>query len=104
MSTEPTEAHGSATDTTTPSTSSPFLVAVAAEVAKARAKHPGEIHTPHEAFGVIWEELDEFWDEVRAQRHDPHQMLKELIQTAAMCQRAAEDLLLIATQSEVPRG
>lgn len=72
-----------------------FLDMVETELSKAREKHPTPIHNAHEAFGVIYEELDEFWDEVRAQKHDPSKMLKELIQTAAMCYRAAEDLNLI---------
>jgi hypothetical protein len=49
--------------------------------------------TPHEAYAVILEELDEFWDEVRKKEHCPEKMLRELIQIAAMAQRAAEDLL-----------
>lgn len=72
-----------------------FLDLVEEELAKARAKHRNPIHTPHEAYGCIGEEFDEFWDEVKAQKHNKAAMLKELIQTAAMCCRAAEDLNLI---------
>jgi hypothetical protein len=78
---------------------SEFTKKVESELAKARTKHPGNIHNPHEAFGVIYEELDEFWDEIRAQAHDPDRMLKELVQTAAMCARAAEDLNLVVGHS-----
>ncbi len=71
---------------------SPFCLLVEAELWRARAKHAGPIHTPHEAYGVIMEEVAEFFDEVRAQHIHPKEMLVELVQIAAMCQRAAEDL------------
>lgn len=72
-----------------------FMRQIEAEVVLARAKFPAGFHSAHEAYGVILEELDEFWDEVRQQRQDPSRLLRELIQTAAMCMRAAEDLGLI---------
>jgi hypothetical protein len=45
--------------------------------------------------GVILEELDEFWEEVRKKRsqRDPLRMLGELVQIAAMAQRCAEDVV-----------
>jgi hypothetical protein len=66
---------------------------VSAEIVKARAKHRN-IRSAHEAYAVILEELDEVWAEIKAQRYNPQQLLRELVQTAAMCQRAAEDLAL----------
>lgn len=45
-----------------------------------------------EAIGVIREEFDEFWDEVKKKQRDPEVELRELVQIAAMCQRAIEDL------------
>jgi hypothetical protein len=74
-----------------------FLGDVAAEIAKARAKH-GPMNSLHEAYAVILEELDEFWEEVRAWRGskgdtDRVKARKELVQVAAMAMRAAEDLL-----------
>lgn len=75
---------------------SDFLKMVAAELDRARAKHPGCMRNKHEAYAVILEELDEFWDEVRSQQEDRDAQLKELIQTAAMCMRAAEDMRLLA--------
>lgn len=72
-----------------------FLELVATDLAKARAKHKGGMHSPHEAYGVILEELDEFWDLVREQKPDKAEMLEELVSVAAMCNRAAEDLELI---------
>lgn len=70
----------------------PELVRI--DLEKARTKHPGGMHSCHEAYGVILEELDEFWDLVRQQKPDKREMLDELVSVAAMCQRAAEDLEL----------
>lgn len=67
-----------------------FLEEVAAEVVRARLKH-GPMNSLHEAYAVILEELDEFWEEVRAQQFDATNAHKELVQIAAMCQRAVED-------------
>lgn len=66
---------------------------VAYELDKARDKHPGGMNSFHEAYGVILEEMDEFWDEVKTQKPQPEKILEELSHIAAMCQRAAEDLL-----------
>ena len=60
----------------------------------ARRKHPIGMHSAHEAYGVIAEELDEFWELVKKDG-DKKDMLEELAHTAAMCQRAAEDLNLL---------
>jgi hypothetical protein len=57
------------------------------------------VHRPmgslHEAYAVILEELEEFWEEVRKKAKDRSNadMLFELVQVAAMCQKTAEDLL-----------
>lgn len=71
-----------------------FLELVGYELARARHKH-GPIKSPWEAYAVILEELDEAWAEVKAQSLDRRRLLHELVQTAAMCQRAAEDLQLM---------
>jgi hypothetical protein len=67
-----------------------------AELAAARRKHNHPINSPHEAYAVMLEELDEFWEEVRRQTNDrnPTAMYRELIQIAAMAQRTAEDLIV----------
>jgi hypothetical protein len=83
-------------DTTTP-TSSAFPDLVARELETARRKH-APMASAHEAYAVILEELEEFKAEVfkRAAMRSWDDMLIELVQTAAMCQRAAEDLNLFA--------
>ena len=56
----------------------------------------GKINNPHEAYGVIMEEMDEFWDEVKefnlAKGRDTRpKMRTELIQLAAMALRTIMD-------------
>lgn len=70
-----------------------LLEAISGELERARQKHRQPIASIAEAYAVIFEELDEFWDEVRAQhdKRSPENMRKELIQVAAMCLRTIED-------------
>lgn len=70
------------------------IAAVAEELNRARSLHPVAMNSAHEAYAVIAEELDEFWEEVRARRSDRNRlnMREELLQTAAMCVRAITDL------------
>lgn len=82
-----------------------FTKVVRAELIRARQKFAatdlGYKHgKPHYFYAVILEELDEFWELVRADavEKDPDgriKMLKELVQIGAMAQRAAEDMGLI---------
>ena len=71
-----------------------FLDSVQSELDHARTKHPTPIRTRHEAYAVILEEVCEFWDEVKAQKPNVDAMYRELVQIAAMCARAADDLEL----------
>lgn len=52
----------------------------------------GPLKTTHEAYAVILEELDEFWDEVKGKQSAT--MHFELIQVAAMAIRTIYDLKL----------
>ena len=61
------------------------------ELAKAQAKH-APMHGPHEGYAVILEELDELWDEVKAQHQDRDRMRKEALQVAAMALRFIVDV------------
>lgn len=63
------------------------------ELDGAKRKFP-PINSGHEAYAVIAEELQEFWDEVRLKTGMRSGMRKELIQIAAMAVRAIEDLSL----------
>lgn len=80
-----------------------FPELVKTELNRARSKHPGEQRSLHEAYAVILEEVDEFWDLVKSQKPDPNKVLDELVQISAMCQRAAEDVLK-CEREELPPG
>jgi hypothetical protein len=76
---------------------------IAAENQRAVSLHPDPIHSVHEAYAVIKEELDEFWEQVKvnprkldAQERTARleKMRNELLQTAAMCLRTMVDLRL----------
>jgi NTP pyrophosphatase (non-canonical NTP hydrolase) len=60
----------------------------------------------HEAYGLILEEVDEFWDEVKKKSHKRPRMdaLKELVQIAALCERAALDLALLDDYEKKQQG
>jgi hypothetical protein len=74
-----------------------FLEMVAAELTRAEAKHGG-MSSHHEAYAVILEEVDEYWDQVKLQsdKRSNEAMLMELVQIAAMCAKAAKHLLGVA--------
>lgn len=60
------------------------------EVLKAIHKH-APMNGPHEAFAVLKEEVDEYWDEVKADRGRQASARMELIQIGAMAVRALID-------------
>ena len=72
------------------------------EVSRAVQLHRGMV-CQHEAYAVILEELEEFWEQVKInpKKLSPEdqqlrlgRLRSELIQTAAMCVRAIHDLQL----------
>lgn len=73
-----------------------FAQLVSAELSTAREYYAPMVNA-HEAYAVIQEEVEEFWQEVkkRPALWDKYMMLRELVQIAAMCRRAAEDLNLM---------
>jgi hypothetical protein len=68
------------------------------ELNRARALHARPFASAHEAAAIVREEYEEFWDEVKRKERNTLEMLKELVHTAAMCQRAAEDLQLMGAE------
>lgn len=66
---------------------------VAEELRKAMKRH-SSIHSAHEGYAVILEELDEVKAEVWRRQHDPALLRKELVQVAAMAVRMIVDLNL----------
>lgn len=75
-----------------------FPEAVRLELQRARRGPYPALHSLHEGYAVLLEELDELWDQVRLKdrRRNPAAVLRELVQLAAMAQRTAEDLGYIA--------
>lgn len=71
-----------------------FTEKVAVEITHARKKH-APIHSLHEGYAVILEEVCELWAEVmkRREQRDLVRIREELIQIAAMAQRTAEDVI-----------
>lgn len=68
---------------------SEFQDAVAAELKHAYDKHGRNPWGRHEFYGVLKEEVDEIWDAIK-QDLPMSEVLKEIAQVAAMCQRYAE--------------
>lgn len=73
-----------------------FAALVSEELERARREH-GALKSAHEAYAVILEEVEELWLEAKKRRGNRSDltMREELVQIAAMCQRAAEDLGLM---------
>ena len=67
-----------------------FLGEVFDEYLSATQQHGG-FNSAHEAYGVILEEVDEFWEEVKKKRklRNTDNMRRELVQIAAMSLKAA---------------
>ena len=64
---------------------------VTLELSRAVQKH-GSMHGPHEGYAVILEELDELWDEVKAQHPDRERLRAEACQVAATAVRFMVDV------------
>lgn len=65
---------------------------VAVEVLRASDIHE-PMHSPHEGKAVIEEELDELWDEIKADRGRTFRATKEALQVSAMGLRYVLDLI-----------
>jgi len=63
------------------------------ELDYANGKFP-PFKSTHEAYAVILEEVDEFWDEVKKRDPDLKNMKKELIQISAMCIKTIDNFKL----------
>lgn len=67
-----------------------ILQEVFVEARKAIGKHPPQ-HSPHEGYAVLQEEVDELWDEIKADRGRQGSARVEAIQAAAMAIRYVLD-------------
>ena len=66
---------------------------VAAELAAARVAH-APMNSLHEGYGVLLEEVDELWEEIKAKVRNRQKLEDETVQIAAMCQRLYEDVIV----------
>jgi hypothetical protein len=66
-----------------------FIGRIGAELDRAYAKHGAEQWSRHEFYGILKEEVDELWSDIK--NDIPQDTLeKELVQVAAMCLRYFE--------------
>ena len=72
-----------------------LLDEVGKELTHARARFHS-FNSPHEGWAVVKEELDELWDDVKANEGHGSHAYKEAIQVAAMALRYAYDLSGVA--------
>ena len=72
-----------------------FRKLVEKELAKARGKY-GKQASVHEGYAILLEEVDEFWEHVRAKSHKRNykELLGELVQIASSAQKTAEDVVI----------
>jgi hypothetical protein len=68
------------------------LASIRSEVERAMLLHP-PLNSMHEAAAVLFEEVQEAWDEIRKRDRDPAAIRTELVQAGAMVVRAMVDLL-----------
>lgn len=66
-----------------------FFAAVAEELDRAYAKHGAEPWGRHEFYAILKEEVDELWDDIKADAPTMN-VYKEAIQVVAMCVRYFE--------------
>lgn len=78
-----------------------ILSEVEREVRRAAAKHP-PMHSPHEGFAVLKEEVDELWAEIKKNFGREQCAFDEAIQVAAMGVRYVLDLA--PTSGDIPSG
>lgn len=67
-----------------PSNVDKYVAYIVHELKRATEQH-GPFNSPHEGYGVIAEEFDEMWDDIKNNRNA--QAREEAIQVAAMCLR-----------------
>jgi NTP pyrophosphatase (non-canonical NTP hydrolase) len=76
-----------------PPSSPSFVELVKRESLLARKKH-GPVHSLHEGYGLLLEEIDELWEEIRKKpkNRNTKNLKNELVQIASLCLRMHDDL------------
>lgn len=77
------------------------LELIESEAKRATKKHGG-FNSLHEAYAVLLEEVDEFWDQVKLKKslRDKTNIATELVQIAAVCLKTLESFDLIEHHPE----
>lgn len=75
--------------------SSTVLSLVETELQRAKRRFPAPFHSLHEAYGVLLEEVEELWAEIKKQENqrDKDTLRREAIDVAAMAIRLIQDLI-----------
>jgi hypothetical protein len=68
-----------------------FFAAIEKELDRAYGKHGAPQWDRHQFYGIMFEEVDEAWDDIRSNAPQ-EQLMAEVVQIAAMCVRYAETL------------
>lgn len=68
-----------------------FIAAVLDQLDHAYSKHGSELWSRHEFYGILKEEVDEVFDNIK-QNGSKEDLIAEMIQVAATCLRYAESL------------
>ena len=61
------------------------------ELNRAKDMHPGDFNSYHEAYGVLKEEVDELWDEIKLKNPDANLIYTEAKQVACMTIRIMQE-------------
>ncbi|MCE7734045.1 MAG: hypothetical protein GPJ54_04145 [Candidatus Heimdallarchaeota archaeon] len=69
------------------------------EYLEARVTHKG-LHSYHEGYAVLKEEIEELWDEIKKRQPDNDKLFKEAIQVGAMALAFIYELLEVPIASQ----
>ena len=61
------------------------------ELNRAKDMHSGDFNSYHEAYGVLKEEVDELWDEIKLKNPDANLIYTEAKQVACMAIRIMQE-------------
>lgn len=70
------------------------------EVTMAKSKYKKDFNSRHEAYGVLLEEVDELWDDVKADAEDGRDIM-EAVQVAAMALRYVAEFKKFSSTDKV---
>lgn len=68
------------------------VIAAQKEYEQAVRTFPKALHSKHEGFAVLKEEVDELWEEIKRKDSRPDAVKKEALQVAAMALRFLVDI------------